>query len=154
MEAIAAAYNPCVLVPHAASLIVVLRKLHDYRDNLHGRVQEIGRGVGGYIATEALDLKHRVEVFQMDDQTYYCQVRAQGLPGVIAVVKIAGDGAPQSLTLLIDSPRSTLAFTMLREVIAAGHPTGVHSVWNRPSRAPRTVLPSALATSLPCIAAG
>jgi hypothetical protein len=75
MRRFTAAYNPCVLLPHAALLIVVLRKLHDSRDNLHGRVQKIGHGVGAFIATDALDLKHRVEVFQMDDQTYYCQVR-------------------------------------------------------------------------------
>jgi hypothetical protein len=70
------AYNPRVLLPDAAFLIAVLREVGDCRDNLHGRVQKIGHGVRTLTAMDALDLKHRVEVFQMDDQAYYAQVRA------------------------------------------------------------------------------
>lgn len=56
-------YNPRVLLADAGLLIPVLRKICDCRDDLHGRVQKIGHGVGDLIGADALDLKQRVEVF-------------------------------------------------------------------------------------------
>jgi hypothetical protein len=68
---VAVTYNPGVSLPDAVLLIAVLRKVRDSRDNLHGRVQKVVHGIGTFIATDALELKHSLEVFQINDQMCY-----------------------------------------------------------------------------------